>query len=46
MKMDWGTYWIDLGYAQDDEIDWVNHYVTVYFLTPIPANIADLYVMP
>ena len=42
----WGTYWIDLGYAQDDTIDWVNHYVTVYFLTPVPANIADLYLMP
>jgi 3D (Asp-Asp-Asp) domain-containing protein len=42
----WGTYWIDLGYAQEDTIDWVNHYVTVYFLTPVPANIADLIVMP
>jgi uncharacterized protein YabE (DUF348 family) len=42
----WGTKWIDLGYAQTDEVDWVNHYVTVYFLTPVPANIADLYFMP
>jgi 3D (Asp-Asp-Asp) domain-containing protein len=44
----WGTYWIDVGYPQTDanNIDWVNKYVTVYFLTPIPANIADLYVLP
>ena len=42
----WGTAWIDLGYAQTDSVDWTNHYVTVYFLAPIPANIADLYVMP
>ena len=42
----WGTYWIDLGYAKLEDIDWVNHYVTVYFLTPVPANIADLYIMP
>ena len=34
----WGTYWIDLGYAQTDNVDWVNHYVTVYFLTPVPDN--------
>lgn len=42
----WGTYWIDLGYAETDVIDWVNKYVTVYFLTPVPANIADLYTLP
>jgi resuscitation-promoting factor RpfB len=42
----WGTYWIDLGFPDMDSIDWINHYVTVYFLTPIPANIADLYVLP
>lgn len=42
----WGTYWIDLGYAETDVIDWVNQYVTVYFLTPVPANIADLYILP
>ncbi len=40
------TYWIDLGYAQDDEVDWVNQYVTVYFLTPVPANVADTYILP
>ncbi|HEY5271155.1 MAG TPA: ubiquitin-like domain-containing protein [Anaerolineales bacterium] len=32
------TYWIDLGYSQTDSVDWVNHHVTVYFLTPVPAN--------
>ncbi len=42
----WGTYWIDLGYAETDVIDWANKYVTVYFLTPVPANIADLYTLP
>jgi uncharacterized protein YabE (DUF348 family) len=40
------TYWIDLGYAQDDEIDWTTRYVTVYFLTPVPANVADTYILP
>jgi uncharacterized protein YabE (DUF348 family) len=40
------TYWIDLGYAQTDEVDWVNQYVTVYFLTPVPANVADTYILP
>ncbi len=40
------TYWIDLGYAQDDVVDWVNQYVTVYFLTPVPANVADTYILP
>ncbi|MCX6034852.1 MAG: G5 domain-containing protein [Chloroflexi bacterium] len=32
------TYWIDLGYSQTDSVDWVPHHVTVYFLTPVPAN--------
>jgi uncharacterized protein YabE (DUF348 family) len=42
----YGTHWIDLGYAETDVHDWTNRYVTVYFLTPVPANIADLYVLP
>lgn len=42
----WGTYWIDLGYAEDDVHDWINRYVTVYFLTPVPANVADTYILP
>jgi hypothetical protein len=40
------TYWIDLGYSLTEKVDWVNHYVTVYFLTPIAANYADTYVLP
>ena len=42
----WGTHWIDLGYPDMESINWVNQYVTIYFLAPVPANIADLYVMP
>jgi resuscitation-promoting factor RpfB len=36
-------YWIDLGYSDSD---WVNWYqtVTVYFLTPVPAN--PVYILP
>jgi uncharacterized protein YabE (DUF348 family) len=41
-----GTYWIDLGYSQTDTVDWVNQYVTVYFLTPVAANFADTYILP
>lgn len=32
------TYWIDLGYSETDTVDWKSHHVTVYFLTPVPAN--------
>ncbi len=42
----WGTYWLDMGYGQDDAVDWTNRYVTVYFLTPVPANVASTYVLP
>ena len=42
----WGTHWIDLGYSQTDTVDWVNQYVTIYFLTPIAANFADTYILP
>jgi len=31
-------HWVDLGYSDEDWISW-SGYVTVYFLTPIPANI-------
>ena len=31
--------WIDLGYT-DDEFQLWHQYVTVYFLTPVPANVA------
>ncbi len=41
-----GTYWIDLGYSLTDTVDWVNQYVTVYFLTPVAANFVDTYILP
>jgi 3D (Asp-Asp-Asp) domain-containing protein len=33
-----GKPWIDLGYSDSDWQQW-NSWVTVYFLTPVPANI-------
>jgi resuscitation-promoting factor RpfB len=33
-----GKYWIDLGYGEEDFINW-HQQVTVYFLTPVPANV-------
>jgi len=33
-----GTYWIDLGYSEEDYQQW-NQTVTIYFLTPIPPNV-------
>jgi len=33
-----GRHWVDLGYTDADWVSW-HHNVTVYFLTPIPANI-------
>ncbi len=33
-----GRYWIDLGYSDADYVPWAK-YVTVYFLTPVPASI-------
>ena len=32
-----GKPWIDLGYSDNDYEQW-NSSVTVYFLTPVPAN--------
>jgi 3D (Asp-Asp-Asp) domain-containing protein len=32
-----GTYWIDLGYSEEDYVGWAQT-VTVYFLTPAPAS--------
>jgi 3D (Asp-Asp-Asp) domain-containing protein len=31
------NYWIDLGYSDSDFVGW-SEWVTVYFLTPVPAN--------
>jgi uncharacterized protein YabE (DUF348 family) len=33
-----GQYWIDLGYSEADFVNWHQN-VTVYFLTPVPANV-------
>jgi uncharacterized protein YabE (DUF348 family) len=33
-----GQYWIDLGYSESDFVNW-HQTVTVYFLTPVPANV-------
>jgi 3D (Asp-Asp-Asp) domain-containing protein len=33
-----GKPWIDLGYSDDDYVPW-SSWVTVYFLTPVPATI-------
>ena len=33
-----GRHWVDLGYSNDDWVTWSQN-VTVYFLTPVPANI-------
>jgi len=35
-----GKPWIDLGYSDNDWQQW-SSWVTVYFLTPVPANIPD-----
>ena len=37
--------WIDLGYPDSDYVGW-SSWVTVYFLTPVPANIANMVIMP
>jgi len=33
-----GKPWVDLGYSDNDYQQW-NNWVTVYFLTPVPANV-------
>jgi resuscitation-promoting factor RpfB len=33
-----GTPWIDLGYSDNDWVEW-GDWVTVYFLTPVPASV-------
>ncbi len=38
---DWGYvggYWVDLGYSDADFVNW-HRYTTLYWLTPVPANI-------
>lgn len=36
-----GTYWIDLGYGEEDFVEWHQN-VTLYFLTPAPPNVPAL----
>jgi len=38
-----GRYWIDLGYSESDFVNW-HQSVTVYFLTPVPADV--MWVLP
>ncbi len=33
-----GTYWVDVAYSDENYVPW-DSYVTIYFLTPVPANI-------
>jgi len=36
-----GKYWIDLGYGEEDFVNW-HETVTVYFLNPAPANLPEV----
>jgi resuscitation-promoting factor RpfB len=36
-----GKYWIDLGYGEDDFVNW-HETVNVYFLNPAPANVPEV----
>ena len=36
-----GVYWMDLGYSDEDYVSWAQT-VTVYFLTPVPANVPPI----
>ncbi|MHC1785393.1 MAG: G5 domain-containing protein [Anaerolineaceae bacterium] len=36
-----GKYWIDLGYGEEDFINW-HETVTIYFLTPVPADVVGI----
>ncbi|HEY9076561.1 MAG TPA: ubiquitin-like domain-containing protein [Anaerolineaceae bacterium] len=38
-----GRYWIDLGYDEDNFVNW-HQTVTLYFLTPVPGNV--LWILP
>lgn len=40
-----GRHWIDLGYSDDDFINW-HDWVTVYFLTPVPPADQILWILP
>ena len=36
-----GKYWIDLGYSEEDFVNW-HQTVTVYFLNPAPPNVPEV----
>lgn len=36
-----GKYWIDLGYGEEDFVNWHQN-VTLYFLNPAPANVPEV----
>jgi uncharacterized protein YabE (DUF348 family) len=36
-----GKYWIDLGYSEEDFVNW-HQTVTIYFLNPAPANVPEV----
>jgi resuscitation-promoting factor RpfB len=36
-----GKYWIDLGFGEDDFVNW-HQTVTIYFLNPAPANVPEV----
>ncbi|NMB56100.1 MAG: DUF348 domain-containing protein [Leptolinea sp.] len=36
-----GKYWIDLGYGEEDFVNW-HQTVTIYFLNPAPANVPEV----
>ncbi len=38
--------WIDLAYAEDDEVDWATGWVEIYLLTPVPPADQILWVLP
>lgn len=39
-------YWVDLGWTDAEYQPMEYDSVTVYFLTPVPANVADTYILP
>ena len=32
-----GTPWIDVAYRPEDDFTWDAHWLTMYFLTPVPS---------
>jgi uncharacterized membrane protein len=38
-------YWIDLGFSDDDYVEWHQN-TTLYFLTPVPPDNQILWILP